>query len=184
MQRHRHPPAHRHALIALLACEVKRSGAVIVGGVHHGASGNQEVDEGCLPYGTQGLLREKESEDTFQTLSVKPRHYFTLFLPGMRRAQMYFSAREEQELMSSQTLQVQGTSGVALAGDIALVHILATEGRRKEPKKIPRVHQFIGRNTVQPLRNSDKEQCSYMLPSEKSTVQNSMIPTIPYVLYS
>lgn len=39
--------------------------------------------------------------------------------------------------MSSQTLQVQGTLAVALAGDMALVHVLATEGRRKESKKIP-----------------------------------------------
>lgn len=28
---------------------------MIVRGVHHSAFGNQEVNEGCLPYGTEGL---------------------------------------------------------------------------------------------------------------------------------
>lgn len=52
---------------------------------------------------------EKERAEALQTLNVKPR-YFTLF-SGRRHARKCFSAREEPELTSSHTLQIQDTVG-------------------------------------------------------------------------
>lgn len=130
------PPAHRHALIALLAREVKRSGAVIVGGVHHGTSGNQEVDEGCLPYGTRASQGEGKRRH-FPNPECEATTLFYPLTPWHETCPEVLLCLRGTRIMSSQTLQVQGTLAVALAGDMALVHVLATEGRRKESKKIP-----------------------------------------------
>lgn len=86
------PPAHRHALIALLTCKMERRRPVVVHGVHHSTSGNQEVDEGCLSYRIEGLHMEKEREEAFQSLSVEPEQYFTLLFPGIRDARVPSSA--------------------------------------------------------------------------------------------
>lgn len=85
-------PAHRHALIALLTREMERRRPMVVCGVHHSTSGNQEVNEGCLSYRTEGLHMEKEREEAFQSLSVEPEQYFTLLFPGMRHARALSSA--------------------------------------------------------------------------------------------
>lgn len=69
-------PAHRHALIALLAREMKRGRPVVVRGVHHRAFGNQEVNEGCLPCGTEGLHhREGRSRGSPNPLCEAPVFY-------------------------------------------------------------------------------------------------------------
>lgn len=107
---HKGTTAHRHALVALLAGQVEWSGPVVVCGIYHGALGNQEVDEGCLPCGAEGTM-EKEGTEDFHTLTVKPQHYCTLLVLGMKHRVDTSSVRKDLQVISSKALQTPDTLG-------------------------------------------------------------------------
>lgn len=131
-------PAHRGALIALLAGEMQGGRAVIVRGVHHRASGNQEVNEGCLPCRTEGFChREGKSRG-----SPNPKPGVPLFCPLIlwqgTRQEVFFPLRGGRANIKSDSRFRTLWGGPPLprhwpsGGGSALVHLSGTEGMGRE----------------------------------------------------
>lgn len=143
-------PAHRHALIALLAGEMKRSGPVIVRGIHHSTFGNQEVDEGRLPCRTEG----RHHGEGKRRGSPNPKCEATLFYPlSPSTPEVFFCLRNQTDIKSDSA--GSGHFGVALGGDSAPVHLWAREVSGKEPSmptEDSTVPQVIAWNITQPLK--------------------------------
>ena len=132
-----------HSRQVILACpaggsgEMKRSGPVVVRGIHHSAFGNQEVDEGRLPCRTEGR-RHGEGK---RRGSPNPKCEATLFYPLSPSMPEVFFCLRGTRLTSSQTLQVQYTLEWPLEG----TRLQSTSGQEKLVEKSLRCPQKIPR---------------------------------------
>ena len=109
---------------------MKRGRPVIVRGVYHRAFGNQEVNEGCLPWGTEALHhREGKSRGSPNPKCEAP--LFHSLLWQETRQEVFFCSRGTRANIKSDSTD-SGHCRVS-GGGSAPVHPSATEGGEVAP---------------------------------------------------